>query len=226
MGRASMNLLLVEDDTVLAKGLKRAFEEAEYTVTHAANGEFAGGALRAFDYDLMILDLGLPDVDGIDLLRSVRRRRLAIPVLVLTARDGVEQRVAALDAGADDYLEKPFDLRELEARARALVRRSHGDFGQDVRIGRLTLNPFDRAVYVSGDPLEIPTREYEVLEALALNAGQVVTKTRIAQRLAARGDEIGDNAVEVYVHRLRRRLARFGIEILTLRGVGYRIESA
>ena len=221
-----MNVLLVEDDTLLASGLQRVLQEAEYTVTHAADGGFAERALRAYDYDLVILDLGLPDMDGLELLRGMRRQRQPVPVLVLTARDGVEQRVAALDAGADDYLEKPFDLRELEARVRALIRRSHVDFGQHVTLGKLVLNPFLRCVSIAGEPLELPGREYEVLEALVLNANQVVNKTRIAQRLTTSSDEIGDNAIEVYVHRLRRRLAPHGIEIRTLRGVGYLIEAS
>jgi len=221
----SMNVLVIEDDAMLAQGLVRALEEAEFTVTHAPDGEFADGALRAYDFDLVILDLGLPDIDGLEILRGLRRQRMSVPVLVLTARDGVEQRVAALDAGADDYLEKPFDLRELEARVRALIRRSHTDFGHDITLGPLTIDLFARTVSVEGVVMDLPAREYEVLEALVMNAPRVVNKARIAQRLTTAGDDIGDNAVEVYIHRLRRRLGPLGLAIRTLRGVGYLIET-
>jgi two-component system OmpR family response regulator len=220
-----MNVLLVEDDAMIATGLQRALMRADYSVTHAADGSFANAALGAYDFDLVILDLGLPDMDGLEILRALRKKRQAIPVLVLTARDGVEQQVAALDAGADDYMEKPFDLRELEARLRALVRRSHAAFGQDIELGPLVLNLFSRSVAVGGEALNLPAREYEVLEALAINTPRVVSKTRLAQRLALSSQDVGDNAVEVYVHRLRRRLRSLGITIRTLRGVGYIIEA-
>ncbi|MCB1749054.1 MAG: response regulator [Gammaproteobacteria bacterium] len=220
-----MNVLVVEDDKLLGSGLVRALEQAGYAAEHAPDGAWARAALEGGDHDLVILDLGLPDADGLDILRGLRRRRLSIPVLVLTARDGVEHRVAALDAGADDYLEKPFDLRELEARVRALLRRSQMGFDEEIRLGTLTLNPFTREVRCDGTLLDLPVREFEVLEMLAMNANKVVTKARIAQRLTASNDDIGDNAVEVYVHRLRRRLGDHGLRIRTLRGVGYLVET-
>lgn len=219
-----MNVLVVEDDALLAAGLTRALTRAEYGVTHAPTGSYANGVLRTGAFDLVILDLGLPDMDGLDVLRTLRQQKLSIPVLVLTARDGVEQQVAALDAGADDYMEKPFDLRELEARIRALLRRSHADFGHDIALGPLTLNPFQRTVSIEGHMEDLPAREFEVLEALILNSGKVVSKSRLAQRLAQSSEDIGENAVEVYVHRLRRRLSRTGVRIRTVRGVGYIIE--
>jgi two-component system OmpR family response regulator len=220
-----MNILVVEDDKLLGTGLVRALEQSGYGAEHAPDGAWARAALDGGDYDLVILDLGLPDEDGLDILRSLRRRRVAVPVLVLTARDGVEHRVAALDAGADDYLEKPFDLRELEARVRALLRRSQMDFDEEIRLGAVTINPFSREIRVDGVLLDLPLREFEVLEVLAVNANKVVTKARIAQRLTATNDDIGDNAVEVYIHRLRRRLGEHGLNIRTLRGVGYLIET-
>lgn len=220
-----MNILVVEDDALLAAGLKTALKQASYGVTHAPDGKFAEGALRAYEFDLVILDLGLPDMDGLDVLRTIRERKVPTPVLVLTARDGVEQQVAALDAGADDYMEKPFDLRELEARIRALLRRG-SDFHQERTLGPLSVDPFRRTATLRTALLELPAREYEVLEGLILNAPRVVSKMRLAQRLALGGDDIGDNAVEVYIHRLRRRLQDSGINIRTIRSVGYSIELA
>ncbi|WP_250460805.1 response regulator [Microbulbifer litoralis] len=219
-----MNLLLVEDDPLIAQGLVQALQQSGYTVTHATSGQCADGLLRAYDMDLVILDLGLPDIDGLEVLRRLRSRRHRIPVLVLTARDGIEQQVAALDLGADDYMEKPFDLRELEARLRALLRRSHNLNSDEIVLGPLRLSPFHHTASLASSRIDLPAREYEMLEALALNAPRVVTKARLAQRLIRQGDEVGDNAVEVYIHRLRRRLKDSGLAIRTLRGVGYLLE--
>ncbi len=221
-----MNVLVVEDDALLAAGLKTALLRAAYNVQHAVDGRAALAALDAWDIDLVILDLGLPDMDGQDVLRTLRARKLPVPVLVLTARDGVEQQVAALDAGADDYMEKPFDLRELQARVRALLRRSHADFSKEIKLGTLVLAPFRRELRIGQVAQELPAREYEVLEALMLNTPRVVSKARLAQRLAINGDDIGDNAVEVYIHRLRKRLRDCGVVIRTVRSLGYVIETA
>ncbi len=221
-----MNVLVVEDDALLAAGLQSALSRADYRVRHAGDGRSAQAALAAYEIDLVILDLGLPDMDGLEVLRSLRARKLPVPVLVLTARDGVEQQVAALDAGADDYMEKPFDLREFQARVRALLRRSHADFSQELELGPLRLDPFRREVRINDAVLELPAREFEVLEALLLNAPRVVSKLRLAQRMALNGDDVGDNAVEVYVHRLRKRVQECGIAIRTVRSVGYVIEAA
>jgi two-component system OmpR family response regulator len=221
-----MQLLLIEDDATLADGLQLALSRETYQVTHAATGEAAEANLRSYAFDLVILDLGLPDMEGVTILRGLRQRGEAVPVLVLTAREGVEQQVAALDAGADDYMEKPFDLRELMARVRALLRRRQSDYRDEISIGAITLNPKDQHLQTPSGPMELPAREYEVLEALMLNSPRVVHKQRLAQRLAMSGDDIGDNAVEVYIHRLRRRLAPLGVSIRTLRGVGYLIEAA
>lgn len=219
-----MNVLVVEDDALLAAGLQSALRRADYTATHVAEGRMALASLEAYDIDLVILDLGLPDMDGLDVLQALRARKLSVPVLVLTARDGIDQQVAALDAGADDYMEKPFDLRELQARVRALLRRSHADFSEALTLGPLTLDPFRRELRIGQELQDLPAREYEVLEALMLNTPRVVSKTRLAQRMALTGDDIGDNAVEVYVHRLRRRLQDSGVAIRTVRSVGYVIE--
>lgn len=220
-----MHVLVVEDDALLASGLQSALQRAGYNVTHAGEGRGALAALDTWDLDLLILDLGLPDMDGLEVLRRLRQRKLAVPVLVLTARDGIDQQVAALDAGADDYMEKPFDLRELQARVRALLRRSHADFNEQFVLGPLTVDPFRREVRLDGALQELPAREFEVLEALLVNAPRVVSKARLAQRLAMSGDDVGDNAVEVYVHRLRRRLLDSPVSIRTVRSVGYVIEA-
>lgn len=221
-----MNILLVEDDPVLADGLSQTLEQAGYAVTAAMTGNYADSALRTQVYDLMILDLGLPDLDGREVLRQLRARKNAVPVLILTARDGVDDRVNGLELGADDYMTKPFELKELEARVKALIRRSHGTYDHRLKVGRLTLDTQDRQVLGDGEPIPLSPREYGVLEALLLQAGRVVSKERIAQRLAVRSEELGDNAIEVYVHRLRRRLEPFNAHIRTLRGLGYLLEKS
>jgi two-component system OmpR family response regulator len=220
-----MHVLVVEDDALLAAGLQSALQRADYRVTHAGEGRVALAALDTWDLDLVILDLGLPDMDGIEVLRTLRQRKLAVPVLVLTARDGIQQQVLALDAGADDYMEKPFDLQQLQARVRALLRRSHTEFSEQLQLGALTLDPFRREVRLDGALLDLPAREFEVLEALLMKAPRVVSKARLAQRLAMSGEDVGDNAVEVYVHRLRRRLQDGKVAIRTVRSVGYVIEA-
>ncbi|MGA0806010.1 MAG: response regulator [Pseudohongiellaceae bacterium] len=220
-----MHVLVVEDDALLAAGLQSALQRADYRVTHAGEGRVALAALDTWDLDLVILDLGLPDMDGIEVLRTLRQRKLAVPVLVLTARDGIQQQVLALDAGADDYMDKPFHLQQLQARERALFRRSHTEFREQMQLGAQTLDPFRREVRLDGALLDLPAREFEVLEALLMKAPRVVSKARLAQRLAMSGEDVGDNAVEVYVHRLRRRLQDGKVAIRTVRSVGYVIEA-
>ncbi|OAI01335.1 response regulator transcription factor [Methylomonas methanica] len=219
-----MRILLVEDDAVLGDGLSRSLGDWGFDVTLAETGTYANSALCTQPYDLLILDLGLPDMDGREVLRQLRTRKSAIPVLILTARDGLNDRVGGLELGADDYMTKPFELRELEARVRALLRRSHGGFDNDIRFGRLTLNIRDQQIMADGIALGLPPREYGVLEALLLQSGRVVSKDSIAQRLAVRSEELADNAIEVYVHRLRKRLEPLSISIRTVRGLGYLLE--
>ncbi|WP_445366615.1 response regulator [Methylomonas sp. BW4-1] len=220
-----MRILLVEDDTVLGDGLSRSLADWGFDVTLAITGAFADSALSTQPYDLLILDLGLPDMDGRDVLRQLRGRyQSAIPVLILTARDGLNDRVGGLELGADDYMTKPFELRELEARVRALLRRSQGGFNHDIRFGQLVLDARHQQITIHGVPMTLPPREYGVLEALLLQAGRVVSKDIIAQRLSVRSEELADNAIEVYIHRLRKRLEPLGIRIRTLRGLGYLLE--
>jgi len=220
-----MNVLIVEDDKLLADGLKSALERASYKVTHADNGLVADQQLRAYEFDLVVLDLGLPDMDGLEVLRALRQRKQAVPVLVLTARDGMDQQIESLDAGADDYMEKPFDLRELQARVRALLRRGTAEIREKVELGSLQLDLFQRTATLDGKLLELPVREFEVLETLVVQSPRVVGKARLNQRLALHSEDIGPNAVEVYIHRLRRRLDLSGVFIRTVRGVGYSIEN-
>lgn len=221
-----MNVLLVEDDAILADGLSRSLGDWGFAVTHARTGNYAMTALLTQVFDLVILDLGLPDCDGTEVLRRLRTRKSLLPVLILSARNALNDRVGGFESGADDYLAKPFELRELHARIRALIRRSQGRSNHEIAVGRLVLDTQGQRVIADGEPLFLPAREYGVLLALMLQAGRIVSKDAIAGRLAVEGDELADNAIEVYVSRLRKRLAPFGIGIRALRGLGYLLEAA
>lgn len=220
-----MNILLVEDDPVLVDGLLYTLNKSGYTMTSATNGTYAEQLVQAQDFDLILLDLGLPDMDGLSLLRRLRSRKIPIPILILTARDGINDRIDGIEQGADDYLTKPFELRELEARIKALIRRCYGGFSNTITIGRLTLDTQNHQVSGDGIPIMLSAREYGVLEILMMLAGKVVSKDRIAQRLAADNSEaLADNAIEVYIHRVRKRIEAYGVVILTIRGLGYLLE--
>ena len=219
-----MRLLIVEDNRPLSRSLSDAFRAKGYAVDCAHAGEDEEAALHTQPYDLVILDLGLPDFDGLELLRRLRRRRSRVPVLVLTARDSLENRVEGLNVGADDYVVKPFALAELEARAGALIRRGVGGSGAVVTHGRLTLDTVGRVAAIDGVALDLPRRELCLLELLLLRAGQVVEKQKLHDKLFAFDDEAGVNALELYVHRLRKRLEPAGIRVRTIRGLGYLLE--
>lgn len=219
-----MKILLIEDDGALADGLSHVLIQAGYQVTVAGRAAEADGLLMTQRFDLLILDLGLPDGDGTGVLQRLRARKDLTPVLILTARDAIEDRVKGLERGADDYMVKPFDLRELEARVRALIRRHCSGFGTVLQAGRLSLDTAAPRVLIDGEPLQLSAREYGVLEALMVQSGRVVSKDRIAQRLSATGDELADNAIEVYVHRVRKRIEPAGVRIRTIRGLGYLLE--
>ena len=220
-----MRLLLVEDNRSLAASVARAFRSKGYAVDAVETVDDAGAALGTQPYDLLILDLGLPDGDGLDVVRRLRQRKSRLPVLVLTARASLQSRVAGLNLGADDYLIKPFALEELEARAGALIRRGVGGGGAVVTHGRLALDTAGRVATIDGAPLDLPRRELCLLELLLLRAGQVVEKHVLLEKLFSYDDEAGVNAIEIYVHRLRKKLEPAGIRVRTVRGLGYLLEN-
>ncbi len=214
-----MRLLLVEDDRMLGEGVQRGLRLAGHAVDWCQDGAAAAEALRGEPYDLVVLDLGLPGRDGLDLLRELRRRGARVPVLVITARDAVADRVAGLDAGADDYLVKPFDLDELAARVRAVMRRRTGRSSAVLRLGELEIDTAARAVRFKGKPVTLSAREYALLEALADRPGAFLSRAQLEERLYGWDEEVASNAVEVHIHALRRKLDPALIR--TVRGLGY-----
>lgn len=219
-----MRVLIIEDDPVLADGLMRILRRSHHVVTHEANGKHADHLLTVQEYDLVILDMGLPEMDGSEILRRLRHRKSKVPVLILTARDKVEDRVQGLDFGADDYLAKPFDLLELEARIRALLRRGQSASSAQLQIGEICLDTVGRRATLHGEPLELSAREISVLEILMLRAGRVVSKELLCDQMSDLGEEMSSNAIEVYVHRLRKKIESGKVNIRTLRGLGYMLE--
>lgn len=217
-----MHLLLVEDDELLGDAIRVGLAQEHYTVDWVRDGQAAERALRNAAYDLVLLDLGLPGRTGLDVLRGVRASGNAAPVIILTARDTVADRITGLDAGADDYLVKPFDLDELQARVRALLRRGGGRASNLLQHGELVVDPVAHSVMRGGQPVELSPREFVVLRLLLENAGRVLSRNRLEEALYGAEGEVGSNAVEVHVHHLRRKL---GNELIhTLRGVGYLIK--
>ncbi len=221
-----MRLLIVEDNEHLAGSLVTFFRGKGYAVDCAMTGENADEALHTQPYDLVILDLGLPDIDGLEILRGVRRRKSRVPVLILTARDSIQKRVDGLNLGADDFLGKPFALAELEARVGALIRRGVGGQGPLLQHGRLTLDTVGRVARIDGTALDLPRRELCLLELLLMRCGQVVGKQTLLEKLFGFDDEAGMNAIELYVHRLRKKLEPAGIHVRTIRGLGYLLENS
>lgn len=219
-----MRILIVEDDPIIADGLTRSLRQSDYAVDCVGSGDQADHVLHNHNYDLVILDLGLPKLDGFEVLRRLRHRGSTVPVLVLTARDAVDERVKGLDLGADDYLTKPFDLQELEARVRAQIRRGQSGGGSMLTHGSLKLDSAGRRATLDGVPLDLSARELGVLEILMLRSGRVVNKEQLAEQLYGWDEEVGANAIEVYVHRLRKKLESAGVTIRTIRGLGYLLE--
>ena len=219
-----MRLLLVEDTADVAEAIAASFARRGDAVDSVGTVDDAIGMLDVNDYEVVVLDINLPDGEGTEVLKSLRRQRRPTPVLMLTARLAVEERVAALDIGADDYLTKPFDLRELHARVRALARRSGPDRGGIIEFGRLVVDPAGRVASCEGEPLSLTRREFSLLEALMANRARVMPKERLFDRIFSMDDEeIGLNAIETYVARLRRKLEGSGVAIRTLRGLGYQL---
>ncbi len=219
-----MRILLAEDDTVLANGLSRALRDVGYVVDVVGDGKAADDILNEQECDMVILDLGLPKMLGLEVLRRARARGNQTPILILTAGDSVEQRVQGLDLGADDFMAKPFSLSELQARVRALTRRQAG-FGQSLlQLGALSFDQSSRSAHVNGSLLELSAREVSVLEVLFSRAGRLVSKEQILTQLCEWNEEVSMNAIEVYVHRLRKKLEPSGVVISTIRGLGYCLE--
>lgn len=216
-----MKILLAEDDAMLGSGIERGLRMAGFTLDWVRNGLLAQTALRTQPYDLMLLDIGLPGKDGLELLQWMRQEDLGVAVLVVSARDAVSDRVAGLNLGADDYLPKPFDLDELVARVHALARRRSGRAHPDMRLGALHLNPLRREVLLEGLPLALSAREYSLLLALMERPGHVLSRTQLENRLYGWDDEVSSNAVEVHLHHLRRKLGSAWIR--NVRGVGYKL---
>jgi two-component system OmpR family response regulator len=219
-----MRILIAEDDAIMADGLTRSLRQSGYVVDRVGTGPEADSAVTRGEFDLLILDLGLPKMGGLEVLRRLRARGSRLPVLILTALDGVNDRVRGLDLGADDYLAKPFDLNELEARVRALTRRGTAGVSGVLRHGELSYDQVGRVTEVRGKPLELSARETGLLEMLLQRVGRIVSKEQLVEHLCEWGEEVSTNAIEVYVHRLRKKLETGGVKIVTVRGLGYCLE--
>ena len=221
-----MKILLVEDDAALGHAMSTSLNKAGYSINWAHDGFEADVALHDFVYDAVILDLGLPRIDGFEVLKRMRARKVTAPVIILTARDDLDDRVRGLDLGADDYLTKPFKLPELEARLRAQIRRNNSILGSTIEYGPLVLNITDKMLIVNGETMPLSPREFSVLEMLLTRVGRVVSKDAIIEALSKWDEGVGNNAIEVYIHRIRKKLEPLGINVLTIRGLGYLLQKA
>lgn len=215
-----MKLLLVEDDELVADSLSRALRAGGHSVDSARDGEHAEIMITTEAYDVVMLDLGLPGIDGLELLKRVRAKKITVPILILTARDSYEERISGLDSGANDYVTKPFHLGELEARLRALYRLSNTNV-TSISIGQLTFDSVGRTLKHGDEIIELSPREYTALEALLMNAGNLVPKERMAMLLSDWESSVSFNAIDIIIHRLRKKLEPFGLKIQTVRGLGY-----
>jgi DNA-binding response OmpR family regulator len=219
-----MQILLVEDDQSLAAGLDKALGNEGFVTNHVARGADALHVIETEPPDIVILDLGLPDIDGLDLLRRIRQHSAELPVLILTARSSVDARVSGLDSGADDYLPKPFEISELIARLRVIGRRLSTTHDSRIRAANVELDTLQQQVFLDGAPVELPRREFMVLKSLMENIGKVRTRQQLETKLYAWGEEVASNAIEVHVHHLRKKLGNDLIK--TVRGVGYTIRAS
>ena len=218
----NMRLLLVEDNQILGKGIHAGLTQAGYAVDWVKDGETALSALKCEEYDLAVVDIGLPGCSGLEVLSSLRDKGLDLPVLLLTARDTIHDRVVGLDCGADDYMVKPFDLDELNARIRALLRRSVGRTTPVIRHGAIELDPAAHTIKKDGQVVELSNRAYAIMQTLLENAGRVMSRSRLEQSLYSWKDDIESNAVEVHIHHIRKKLGNDLIR--TIRGVGYIVD--
>ena len=219
-----MRILLAEDDAMLGDGLRAGLRQLGFQVDWVRDGVAAERELLAGDYAAAVLDLGLPLKDGMDVLQALRARRISTPVLVLTARDALPDRIRGLDGGADDYVVKPVDLHELGARLRSLVRRAHGQVQDVLCFGAVLLEPSARRVSLNGETVALSTREFDLLHVLMLNADRVMSREQLEQQLYSWGYEVESNAIEVHIHHLRRKLQADVIQ--TVRGIGYTVQRA
>jgi len=216
-----MQIAIVEDNLPLATGLAKAFESDGHSTIVLTCGDKAAQLLSTESFDLIILDINLPAMSGLDVLRSIRRKKIQTPVLLLTARSSSSDKVTGLDLGADDYLQKPFDLAELKARARALMRRGEKEISSTVTIGKLEFDPVARQLKLDGIDLDLPRREFALAEILIQNKDRIISKSKILNHLYGIGSDVEETTVELYVHRLRKRISGSGAEIKTARGLGY-----
>ena len=221
-----MRILLAEDDASIAEGICASLRHGGHAVDHVAAGGLADAALRDHDYDLLVLDLGLPALDGSEVLQRLRSRGSGMPVLVVTARDGLPERIRVLDLGADDYLVKPFALTEFEARVRALLRRAGSQGKPELVIGRLRLDIPGHRAWIDRIPLELTAREFGLLEALALRPERVTSRAQLIEALCDWDQELTDNGLDIAIHRLHRKLDGSGTGVRTIRGLGYLLEES
>ena len=219
-----MRILISEDDAALAEALRFALTQSGFAVDWVANGLDADEALKGAEFGLLILDLGLPKIDGLEVLRRLRRRNSTVPVLILSGREQPEEKVAGLDLGADDYLVKPFSLNELQARVRALLRRGHGSAAPVLTYRELSFDPATRAASISGHALPLSLHELSVLEVLVRRFGRPVSKEQLVEQIYTYDQEVSHNAIEVYVHRLRKKIGTTGLVVRTLYGRGYALD--
>lgn len=219
-----MRVLLVEDDQILGDAMLRSLEKSGYVVDWTRSGKDADLALSDQVYDIALLDLGLPKMDGFEILGRLRDRKSSLPVLIVTARDSLDDRIKGLDLGADDYIIKPFDMPELLARIRAHIRRAQSVATTTITYGPLVYDTVDRLARLDGEPMPLSPRELDILETMLFKLGKVVTKEQLVEKLCNWDEELGSNAIEVYVHRLRKKLQPLGIDLRTVRGLGYLLD--
>lgn len=219
-----MRILVVEDDEMLADAIGRTLTQSAHLVEFARDGETALHALSAARYDLLILDIGLPVIDGLEVLRRLRLNKTELPVLMLSVRNGLNDRVLGLDLGADDYLTKPFHLYELEARVRALIRRAYAPSGLEIQHGKLRIDLAGRRIYCDSHPIDMTSKEFALVELLFMRVGRVVTRQQVIDHIYGWEEELESNAVDVLMHRLRKKLEHTGCNIQTIRGMGYLVD--